>query len=90
MRPVSRSRYIPLVVCQSMTEKEVHLSSAQHIFMMFLTRDHVKPTEIIHKLRAQFWNQTLSSCMCLPGLKNSWKVVQKLKITTMIIAHRGA
>ncbi|KYN27549.1 hypothetical protein ALC57_03061 [Trachymyrmex cornetzi] len=43
-----------------MSEQEVHTSVEQRIIIKFLSREGVKPAEILHRLTAQFAEKTLS------------------------------
>jgi hypothetical protein len=57
---VERRRSVRSVVIITMSEREVPVSVAQRIIIKFLSREGVKPAEILRRLTEQFKEETLS------------------------------
>jgi hypothetical protein len=57
---VERHRSVRSVVIITMSEREVPVSIAQRIIIKFLSREGVKPAEILMRLTEQFKEETLS------------------------------
>jgi hypothetical protein len=57
---VERCRSVRSVVIITMSEQEVPVSVAQCIIIKFLSREDVKPAQILRRLTEQFKEETLS------------------------------
>jgi predicted DNA-binding transcriptional regulator len=67
-----------------MFEQEVHVSIAQRINIKFLSREGVKPAEILRRLTEQFKEETLSRVRVFAWHKQFVEVVSTLRMRAMI------